>query len=310
MRKDHYRMRATARENSVGEGAQRVRSAHCARGIGNAGSCSVNTFSTTLVVALAASGCDVTLTGEQRAAAEPAQPHDKAPPAAAARAHGAAKRAQPPSRRDGTGAQSRTLTAIGAPALCVTKGKVSESRRVDVPTFRAIVPGHAGDAAAMKVIVHGSTETSRALASGQERRQVGLKLRAQDGCNLVYVMWRLDPRPKLEVSVKRNAGERTAKECGADGYIKVKPSRTKPLPSLIDASEHELRAEITGSALVATVDGETVWEGTLPTAAAELSGPAGVRSDNLSLDLLSLAVESRDAAADDVMPTCVTDESD
>ncbi len=290
-----------------GDGAQRVRPAHCARGIGNAGSWCVNTFRTTLIVAVAASGCDVTLTGEQRAVAEP---HDRSPPAAAARAHGASRRAQPASPRADNGALSRTLTAIGPPALCVTKGKVSDTRRVDVPTFRAVVPGHAGDAAAMTLIVHGSSETLRALASGQERRQVGLKLRAQDGCNLVYVMWRLDPKPKLEVSLKRNPGERTAKECGADGYTKVKPSRTKRLPSLIDASEHELRAEITGSALIATVDGETVWEGTLPAAAAELSGPAGVRSDNLSLDLLSLAVESRDAAAGDVAPTCVTDESD
>jgi hypothetical protein len=273
----------------------------------------VNTFRTTLIVALAASGCDVTLTGEQRAAAEP---HDKSPPAAAARTHGAAKRAQPPkaSPREDNSALSRTLTAIDTPALCVTKGKVSgegiASRRIDVPTFRAVAPGHAGDAAAMKVIVHGSSETSRALASGQERRQVGLKLRAQDGCNLVYVMWRLDPKPKLEVSVKRNAGERTAKECGANGYTKVKPWRTKRLPALIDAMEHELRAEITGSALVASVDGEIVWEGTLPEAAADLRGPAGVRSDNLSLELVSFAVETREGATADVAPACVTDESD
>jgi len=273
----------------------------------------VNTSRTTLIVAFAASGCDVTLTGEQRAIAEP---HDKPPPAAAARTRGAAKRTPSAQRvdsfspREGNSALSRTLTAIDTPALCVTKGKVTETKRIDVPTFRAVAPGHAGDAAAMKVVVYGSSGTSRALASGQERRQVGLKLRAQDGCNLVYVMWRLDPKPKLEVSVKRNPGERTAKECGADGYTKVKPWRTKRLPDLIDSREHELRAEITDSALVATVDGVVVWEGTLPAMAADLSGPAGLRSDNLSLDLVSLAVETREEAAGDVKPTCLTDESD
>ena len=26
------------------------------------------------------------------------------------------------------------------------------------------------------------------------RRQVGLKLRARDGCNVVYVMWRIEPK--------------------------------------------------------------------------------------------------------------------
>lgn len=299
------------------EGAQRVRPAHRADGTGNARLSRVNSFRTALILTLAASGCDVTLTGEQRAAAEPNRPStpQPAPPpeaSAAARTGGGARRgpaaSTPP--RDDVSAQSRTLTAIDPPALCVTKGKVTDLRLVDVPTFRAVAPGHAGDAAAMKVIVHGSTAKARALASGQERRQVGLKLRAQDGCNLVYAMWRLDPKPKLEISVKRNPGQRTAKECGADGYTKVKPLRTKPLPILIDEREHELRAEITGSTLVATVDGAIVWEGTLPESAGELSGPAGVRSDNLSLELLSLAVEARDASAGDVTPKCVTDESD
>jgi hypothetical protein len=277
----------------------------------------VNSFRTALILALAATGCDVTLSGEQRAAAEPHNqplppPRDPPPPSAAARAQGGPTRAQAgkPVPREDVSALSRTLTAIDAPALCVTKGKVTNGRTVDVPTFRAVAPGHAGDAAAMKVIVHGSSEKARALASGQERRQVGLKLRAQDGCNLVYVMWRLDPKPKLEVSVKRNPGQRTAKECGADGYTKVKPQRTVRLPELIGDTEHELRAEIRGSALVASVDGQTVWEGVLPEAAADLAGPAGIRSDNLSLELLSLSVEARDAAADEVAPKCVTDESD
>lgn len=205
----------------------------------------------------------------------------------------------------------RTLDKITADTLCVTRGKLTETtdlaKRIDVPTFRAVAPGHAGDAAAVRVRVNGRTEHTRALASGQERRQVGLKLRAQDGCNLVYVMWRLDPKPKLDVSVKRNPGQRTAKECGADGYTKVKPiTATKYLPDLLDGSEHELRAEISGNSLLAWIDDQQVWRGTLPEGAAELSGPAGVRSDNLSIDLVSLSVEKR--AGGDVAPKCVGDE--
>ena len=33
------------------------------------------------------------------------------------------------------------------------------------------------------------------------------KLRAEDACNLVYVMWRIEPQSRLVVSVKRNPGQ-------------------------------------------------------------------------------------------------------
>lgn len=174
----------------------------------------------------------------------------------------------------------------------MTTGELVDGR-VEVPTFRAVAPAHDGDAAAMRVVVHGETAKARALASGQHRRQLGLKLRAQDGCNLVYVMWRLDPKPKLEVSVKHNPGARTAKECGARGYTKVKPVRTASLPELDDGVAHELRAEIADDILTAWVDERVVWQGKLPASAGELVGPAGVRSDNLAFDLTGLAVDRR-----------------
>ena len=41
---------------------------------------------------------------------------------------------------------------------------------------------------------------------GELRRQFGLKLRAQDACNLVYVMWRIEPASKLVVSIKCRTG--------------------------------------------------------------------------------------------------------
>jgi hypothetical protein len=179
----------------------------------------------------------------------------------------------------------------------VTKGKLTGAR-ITVPTFRAVAPGSSGDAASARFTVHGATAKARALASGQERRQLGLKLRAQDGCNLVYVMWRLDPKPKLEVSVKQNPGARTSKECGAEGYTKVKPQRTAALPTLIDGTSHELRAEIVGDRLIAWVDDQLAWEGRLPASASELFGPAGLRSDNLDFELDVLSAERAGAVAD------------
>jgi len=185
--------------------------------------------------------------------------------------------------------------------LCVTKGQLARDARIEVPTFRAVAPGHAGDTASIRFTVHGDSTTQRALDSGELRRQLGLKLRAENGCNLVYVMWRLDPKPKLEVSIKRNPGARTAADCGADGYTKIKPLFSSPLPTLDDNNEHELRAEIVGDTLTAWIDRQIAWQGWLPPEAAELQGPAGVRSDNLSFDLTEMQIDSRTTAAD---PQC------
>ena len=181
---------------------------------------------------------------------------------------------------------------IADSSLCVTKGKLEKSQ-ITAPTFRAVAPGEGGDAAQLQLIARDARE-HRALASGQLRRQVGLKLRAADACNLVYVMWRLDPKPMLEVSTKVNPGLRNTSECGTSGYTKVKPSYHLPaLPALLDGNKHVLRAEIAGDSLIAWVDDRVAWQGTLPADASTLAGSAGVRSDNLEVEVLGLAVEAK-----------------
>ncbi len=234
------------------------------------------------MLAIAGSGCDSSVSATPRARA----PRTQSPPAHV-----------DPVRR---------LEWVRAGSLCVTKGKLADAH-VEVPTFRAVALDRGGDGAAAKFVVHGASANERALASGQERRQIGLKLRAENGCNLVYVMWRLDPKPAIDVSVKRNAGQRTAKECGAGGYTKVKPASAlsaADMPVLDDGSEHELRAEIAGDSLVVWIDGRTAWLGALPETARTLAGPAGVRSDNLDFDLRGLAVDA--ASRVDVTAKCVT----
>jgi hypothetical protein len=176
------------------------------------------------------------------------------------------------------------LAAFAPAALCVTKGALA-SASITVPTFRAIVKATAGDAASLAFVYRGDSEGARALASGQIRRQLGLKLRAANGCNLIYVMWRMDPRPELEVSVKSNPGKRTHKECGADGYTKVKPIRHGNVPALVAGAAHTLHAEIAGDVLAAWIDGTLAWVGELPDEAHDLTGPAGMRSDNVQLDI-------------------------
>jgi hypothetical protein len=193
-------------------------------------------------------------------------------------------------------------------ALCVTKGTATIGATIDVPTLRAIGRNTAGDAAALEFVYRGDSAKARELASGQARRQLGLKLRAQNGCNLVYVMWRLDPKPKLDISVKRNAGARNHEECGANGYIKVKPTKSSPVPALEPGGRHTLRAEIAGDRLTAWIDDRVVWRGALPAAARDLTGPAGIRSDNLAFDLVGFSAPRGDAKQP--VPKCHTEDSD
>lgn len=173
--------------------------------------------------------------------------------------------------------------------LCVTKGTIDRGAIAE-PTVRAFALQSHGDAAQLSFTYAGEPEKLRGLASGQLRRQVGLKLRAADSCNVVYVMWRLDPRPKLEVSVKHNPGMRTHEECGANGYTKVRPGHAAPVAAFQPGEAHVLRAEIRGDELLAWIDGGLAWQGRLPDEARELAGPAGLRTDNVKLDRVELAV--------------------
>jgi hypothetical protein len=202
----------------------------------------------------------------------------------------------------------KPLVAIKHDALCVTKGAAAIGGKVTEPTVRAVARGTSGDAAAMTFTFRGDSDKVRALASGQERRQLGLKLRAQNGCNLVYVMWRLDPKPKLDISIKYNPGKSTHKQCGADGYTKIKPTKSAPVPDLAAGGTHTLRAEIAGDELVAWIDDKLAWRGILPETARSLAGPAGLRSDNLAFDLVSFSAPVGDPKQ--TAAKCVAEDTD
>jgi hypothetical protein len=172
-------------------------------------------------------------------------------------------------------------------ALAVAGGRA----RATEPAVRAFARGSGGDRAALRFRYAGRTEKVSALGSGDVRAQLGLKLRAQDGCNLIYVMWRFEPKPELVVQIKRNPGAHTHAECGTRGYTRVKPARNAPVAAVAAGSEHVLEAAIEGDTLTARVDGAEVWAGTLPDAARDLGGgPAGFRTDNVAAEV-ELAVQ-------------------
>ncbi len=155
------------------------------------------------------------------------------------------------------------------------------------PKTRALMAGVREEArvAELRFTYLGATREQKPLQSGELRRQVGLKLRARDGCNVVYVMWRLAPKAGLVVSMKHNPGMSRSDDCGNGGYRTVKPRSKGTVPRLEPGGSHNLRAELQGTELKVRVDGEIVWEGVLPAEALTFDGPVGLRTDNGRFDV-------------------------
>jgi hypothetical protein len=136
------------------------------------------------------------------------------------------------------------------------------------------------DEAVLEFTYLGPSRVDVPLASGELRRQIGLKLRAADTCNVVYVTWHASPTTSVAVSVKRNPGASTHEACGASGYLNL-PARHPPVnvPMAIGVP-HRLRAHLRGSELTVLADGRVAWVGSLPKEAFLFDGPVGVRTDN------------------------------
>jgi hypothetical protein len=177
--------------------------------------------------------------------------------------------------------------AVSGANLCVTEGAVESGTvdrlTVDVPKMRAYVNTWTSQAIEAKFTYLGPTAEEAKLGSGEIRRQFGLKLRAQNACNLVYAMWRVEPESKVVVSIKRNPGQTKSSECGNRGYQNIKPRHAAAVPAFRPGDSHTLGAELDGAELEVFVDSRVVWEGSLGPEAQELQGPVGIRSDNVRL---------------------------
>lgn len=168
--------------------------------------------------------------------------------------------------------------------LCITEGKLEQISdhmlSVAVPKMRAFVNTPTLQEVEARFTYLGPTKEASPLASGEVRRQFGLKLRAHDGCNLVYAMWRIDPKQELVVSVKSNPGMTQSSECDAHGYHAIKPTRDINLPQIVRGKKYTLRAIIDDRKMRVYADNKLVWEGDLGPEALAFNGPVGVRSDN------------------------------
>jgi hypothetical protein len=179
------------------------------------------------------------------------------------------------------------LERVDRDRLCVTNGAVASSGgrlAIETPSSRAFVQGSTANStdqvAEIRFRYLGPGKDSKPLASGELRRQIGLKLRAEDTCNLIYVMWRIEPEARIAVSIKRNPGQHTHQQCGAHGYLNFKPQdQSGPLP-VRPGEAHALRAELRGDDLTVMADGKVAWQGSIAGEAALPVGPPGFRTDN------------------------------
>ena len=181
-----------------------------------------------------------------------------------------------------------SLAAVTDEQLCITQGNVARTpgKRLFIatPKVRAVVRDSTGDSARLRFTYRGPTEEVALLASGAVRRQLGLKLRAADTCNLITVMWRVVPREEVVVSLKRNRGLHTHAECGAEGFVTVPATSAAAPPALMPGASHSLEAELVGRSLVVSIDGAPVWRGDLGPEILDLAGWTGFQTDNVSLE--------------------------
>lgn len=175
----------------------------------------------------------------------------------------------------------------------VNDGKIESAKghRLSVSTkeMRATLKFTTEQTATVKFTYLGPTKEVARLGSGEVRSQFGIKLRAQDDCNVIYVMWHFAPDQKIAVSIKRNPGKRTHAQCLDRGYINnLKPRLSDAPPPVEPNQPHVLTATMSGSDLSVTTDNKLVWWGDLGPIALTLRGPVGLRSDNARLlfDLL------------------------
>jgi hypothetical protein len=180
--------------------------------------------------------------------------------------------------------QLPALQPIARADLNVTDGSIETSNGrllVVVPEMRAVVRRLTMANIEVHFTYLGPTKDTSTLRSGEVRYQFGVKLRAQDACNLLYVMWLAAPQPTLTVSMKYNAGMHTSSQCLDGGYRTLTPTMSGRLPSLQPGSAHTLRVDMSHQDIQTLVDGELMWQGRIPSEALSFDGPVGVRSDNV-----------------------------
>ncbi len=169
-------------------------------------------------------------------------------------------------------------------ALDVTLGRVAQrgdNLFTDSGKMRAVFTESGDRGGELTFTTLGEARETTALGSGAVRKQLGIKLRAADSCNVVYVMWRIEPESKVVVSVKSNPGLTEHDQCHSEGYRNLAEVDVPPIEA---GQSHVLRAVESEGTLRVWGDGDLLWEGSLGEEALAFDGPIGVRTDNVAVE--------------------------
>ena len=178
-------------------------------------------------------------------------------------------------------AQGGAWRPIERSEFCVTDGSIGQTAdhmTIDGPQTRATVRSTTPQFAELRFAYLGPSAVTVPLGSGLERRQIGLKLRAQDSCNVVYATWHIEADQRIAISIKRNAGKHTHAGCGNRGY-RITATSAQALPLAIGSS-HTLRATLRAEVVEVYADNTLALTTNLDARRLDFDGPVGMRSDN------------------------------
>ena len=189
--------------------------------------------------------------------------------------------------------------------LRVSLGTISQTTSgyltVVGPKERAVRTSGKHSQALLRFRYRGPSEKTAPLDSGAVIEQIGLKMRAMNTCNLLYIMWRIKPTEELYIAIKRNPGKVNYEDCGANGYKVLGRVPLKPLGiTAAKQKTHRLGASVTETAgryaCEVTIDGRRVWSESINAKLiADIQGPVGFRSDNGSF-IFKLFVSDAEAS--------------
>lgn len=173
------------------------------------------------------------------------------------------------------------------------KGEKSKQFDIEEAKTRFEFPGSDGRAVRVQFTYGGMSESTAAFASGKSRSQLGIKLRAKDSCNVLYIMWRIEPEQRVVVSKKSNPGQRLARECGNNGYEDIAPDSITHPPVVQEGRTHTFDAYLAeDNKLQVFVDNKPIWEGDV--GQLGFDGPSGVRTDNALFEDVTVFTNQRE----------------
>ncbi len=193
------------------------------------------------------------------------------------------------SQEDTSQKQKQTKQSV---TFVVTKGDVAaagaEKYRVTSDQLRLRVEDTTGDAISVRFHYQGlGKNPAVAMGSGLTRHQFGVFLLAENQCNMLYVMLRLDSKNQATIAVqgKRNPEQALHLVCQNHGYETIKPAFTTPIGELKPDSSIDLTAKVNASGmLVVEVDKKMVWQGSVAELRLPKNGYSGIRTDNVAVE--------------------------